>query len=74
MSGFQGGESAATVERERGYMKEAQLRWPFLTSHDASTVRNALRLVGIAGDRTGRKPPEAGSEAEARPAGRDFGR
>jgi hypothetical protein len=29
MFGFQGGESADTVARKKGYMQEAQQRWGF---------------------------------------------
>ena len=32
MFGFQGGETAETVARKRGYMSEAQRLWPFLTN------------------------------------------
>ncbi len=74
MFGFQGGERAATVERKRGYMKEAQSHWPFLTNYDASTIKNELQLVRIVGDRTGRLQPEAEADVRAWLAGKDFGR
>jgi hypothetical protein len=32
MFGFQGGESADTVARKKGYMKDAQQKWRFLTN------------------------------------------
>ena len=45
MFGFRGGESAATVERKRGSMLEAQKRWPFLTNFDASTIKTSGRSL-----------------------------
>jgi len=38
MFGFQGGESADTVARKKGYMKDAQRKWRFLTNFDCSTI------------------------------------
>jgi len=72
MFGFQGGESAATVARKRGYMKEARHHWPFLTNYDASTIRNELQLVRMVGDRTGRAQPEAQADVAAWLAGKTF--
>jgi len=46
MFGFRGGESVATVERKRGYMLEAQKRWPFLTNFDATTLEDGLSSPG----------------------------
>jgi hypothetical protein len=34
MFGFDGGESADTVARNKSYMKDAQQKWPFLISFD----------------------------------------
>ena len=45
MSGFRGGESPKIVSRKRGYMAEAQARWPFLTYFDASTLKNHRQLA-----------------------------
>jgi hypothetical protein len=41
MFGFRGGENADVVARKRGYMKEAQQKWPFLTNFDCSTITTA---------------------------------
>jgi hypothetical protein len=45
MFGSRGGDSPANVERKRGYMLDAQKRWPFLTNFDASTIKNERQLV-----------------------------
>ena len=42
MFGFQGGENADTVARKKGYMKDAQHRWTFLTNFDVSTIKNEI--------------------------------
>jgi hypothetical protein len=42
MFGFQGGESAGTVARKRGYMQDAQQRWGFMTNFDLSTIKNEV--------------------------------
>lgn len=39
MFGFQAGESAAIVARKKGYMKDAQRQWRFLTNYDLSTIK-----------------------------------
>ena len=59
MFGFRGGESAATVERKRRYMLEAQKRWPFLTNFDASTIKNERQLVTMVKERRSLSESEA---------------
>ena len=44
MFGFRGGESADTVARKKGYMEDAQQRWPYLTNFDLSTIKNEVQL------------------------------
>ena len=44
MFGFKGGEELAVVARKRAYLKEAQARWPFLTTFDATTIRTQKQL------------------------------
>ena len=51
MFGFRGGESADIVKRKRGYMADAQARWPFLTHLDASTIKNDRQLVAMVKER-----------------------
>ena len=72
MFGFQGGESPETVGRKRGYMRDAQARWPFITNFDASTIRNELQLVTLVGDRSGRERADVRAEVRAWMAGKQF--
>ena len=72
MFGFQGGETDQTVARKRGYMKEAQQRWPFLTNYDASTIKNPVQLTTMVKDRSGRPQAEVTAEVEAWMAGKSF--
>jgi hypothetical protein len=51
MFGFRGGESQDVVRRKRGYMVEAQARWPFLTHFDASTIKNDRQLATMVKER-----------------------
>ena len=44
MFGFRGGESAESVARKKGYMKEAQKQWRFLTNYDLSTIKTRDQL------------------------------
>ena len=59
MFGSRGGESAATVKRKRGYLLEAQKRWPFLTNFDASTIKNERQLVTMVKERRSLTESEA---------------
>ena len=72
MFGFQGGESAATVARKRGYMEEAQQLWPFLTNFDASTIKNEVQLITLVKDRTNRPQREADAAVKAWAVGKQF--
>ena len=47
MFGFTGADNAQTVVRKRKYMTNAQARWPFLTSFDATTIKNERQLVTL---------------------------
>lgn len=51
MFGFSGGESADVVRRKRGYIVEAQARWPCLTYFDASTIKNERQLTTMVKER-----------------------
>ena len=62
MFGFRGGESADIVERKRGYMADAQARWPFLTHFDASTIKNDRQLVTMVKERCSLSQQDAESE------------
>jgi len=59
MFGFTGADSAETVARKRGYMAEAQRRWPFLTYFDASTIKNERQLVTMVKERCSRSQRDA---------------
>ena len=72
MFGYQGGEDAATVERKRTYMRDAQGRWPFLTNFDASTIKNEFQLIALVKDRTGRPRTEVEADVRAWAAGKQF--
>jgi hypothetical protein len=72
MFGFQGGESAAIVARKRGYMVEAQQRWPFLTNFDASTIKNEAQLIAIVKDRSARSKAAAQDDVAGFVAGKQF--
>lgn len=73
MFGFQGGETAEAVARKRGYMKEAQQHWPFLTNFDASTIRNELQLVTLVKDRSVQSWSDAKADVAAWLTGKHFG-
>lgn len=47
MFGFRGGENADTVARKKGYMKDAQRKWPFLTNYDCSTITAPAALISM---------------------------
>ena len=52
MFGFTGADDIETLTRKRGYMDEAQARWPFLTYFDASTIKNERQLITLVKDRS----------------------
>jgi hypothetical protein len=62
MFGFRGGESQEVVRRKRGYMAEAQVRWPFLTHFDASTIKNDRQLVTMVKERCSLSQEDAESD------------
>ena len=64
MFGFTGADSAEIVVRKRGYMAEAQARWPFLTHFDASTIKNERQLITLVKDRSSKSQDQA--EADVR--------
>jgi hypothetical protein len=64
MFGFTGADSAETVARKRGYMADAQRRWPFLTHFDASTIKNERQLMTMVKERCSQSWQDA--EADVR--------
>lgn len=53
MFGFRGGESADAVARKKGYMKDAQQKWPFLTNFDCSSIKTEGQLCSMVKTRSG---------------------
>ena len=72
MFGFQGGESAETISRKRGYRKDAQQRWGFLTSFDLSLIRNEVGLCSMVKERLGVPEAQARSEVRSWMQGKQF--
>ena len=65
MFGFQGGESVETVSRKKGYLKDAQRRWSFLTHYDLSTIKNEAQLRAMVKGRSGITETQAASDVAA---------
>ena len=65
MFGFQGGESADTVSRKKGYREDARQRWSFLTHYDLSTIKNEAQLRAMVKERSGITESQAKSEVDA---------
>jgi hypothetical protein len=72
MFGFRGGESADTVARKKGYMKDAQQRWPYLTNFDLSTIKNEVQLRSIVKDRSSIPEAQAKTDVQAWMEGKQF--
>lgn len=72
MFGFQGGESAETVSRKKGYLKDAQKRWSFLTHYDLSTIKNEAQLRSMVKGRASLSESQAASDVRAWMEGKQF--
>ena len=72
MFGFQGGESADTVARQRGYMKDAQQEWPFLTNFDCSSIKTKGQLCSMVKTRSGLPEEQAKRDVDAWMEGKQF--
>ena len=72
MFGFQGGESADTVVRKKGYMQDAQRRWGFMTNFDLSTIKNEVQLSSMVKERSGISEAKARSDVQAWMRGKQF--
>ena len=72
MFGFQGGESADTVARKKGYMQDAQQRWGFMTNFDLSTIKNEVQLSSMVKERSGISEAQAKSDVLAWMRGKHF--
>jgi hypothetical protein len=72
MFGFRGGEELAVIARKREYLKEAQVRWPFLTHFDATTIRNEKQLATMVKERCSLSPEEADADVAEWAKGKRF--
>lgn len=72
MFGFRGGESADAVARKRGYVKNAQLQWPFLTNYDLSTIKGEGQLCSMIKTRSSTSAEQAKRDVEAWMQGKEF--
>lgn len=72
MFGYQGGESAETVARKKGYMKDAQREWRFLTNFDLTTIKNEEQLSSMVKIRSGIPSADARRDVLAWMQGKQF--
>ena len=72
MFGYQGGESADTVGRKKGYMKEAQHQWRFLTNYDLSSIKTDAQLCSMVKIRSGMSEEQAKRDVDAWMEGKQF--
>lgn len=72
MFGHQGGESAETVARKKGYGLEAQKKWPFLTNFDLSTIKNKQQLCSMIHVRSGISDEQARNDVDTWMQGKSF--
>jgi hypothetical protein len=70
MFGFQGGESADTIARKKGYMQDAQRG--FMTNFDLSTIKNEVQLSSMVKERSGISEAQAKSDVQAWMRGKQF--
>jgi hypothetical protein len=72
MFGFQGGESADTVARKKGYMKDAQHQWPSLTNYDLSWIKTKRQLCLMVKTRSGISEEQTKQDIDAWMKGKQF--
>ena len=72
MFGFQGGETVVVVARKKGYMRDAQQKWPFLTSLDCVSIKTAGQLRAIVKTRLGISENQAAQDVDAWMHGKAF--
>jgi hypothetical protein len=72
MFGFQGGESADVVARKKGYMKDAQRTWQFLTNFDCSTIKTEGQLCSMVETRSSISQEQAKRDVSAWMHGKQF--
>ena len=69
---FQGGESADTVARKKGYMKNAQHQWRFLTNYDLSSIKTEGQLSSIVKTRSAITEEQAKRDVDSWMEGKQF--
>ena len=72
MFGFSGGEAPDVVARKKGYMRDAQAKWPFLTNFDLSTLKTEAQLASMVKDRSSVPKEQAASDVKAWAADKQF--
>jgi len=72
MFGFQGGEDNETFIRKRGYLKDAQQRWSFLTYYDLSTIKTKGQLCNMVKVRASLTEDQATKDVETWMRGKQF--
>lgn len=72
MFGFRGGEEPETVARKKGYMKDAQARWKFLTNFDLSTIKTEGQLCAMVKIRLDIPEEQAKRDVESWMQGKQF--
>ena len=72
MFGFKGGESTDTVSRKKGYMKDAQHKWDFLTTYDLSTIKSEGELASMVMTRSSISEPQANLDVHGWMQGKQF--
>ena len=72
MFGFRGGETDEVVARKKGYMGDAQKKWPFLTSIDCVGIKTPGQLRSIVKVRMGIPESQAAQNVDSWMAGKQF--
>ena len=72
MFGFEGGETVETVTRKKGYLKDAQAHWKFLTHYDLSTIKTKGQLCNMIKVRAGLSDDQALKDVDAWMRGKNF--
>jgi hypothetical protein len=72
MFGFKGGESPEIVVRKKGYMKDAQAKWSFLTTYDLSSIKSKDELSSMVMTRSSIPEAQADTDVTAWMVGKTF--
>ena len=72
MFGFQGGERPDTLARKKGYRRDAQQKWGFLTHFDLSTIKNEAQLCAMVQGRSSIPEAQARNDVRAWMQGKQF--